>query len=81
MIVGIPKEIKDNEYRVGMVPAGVKALTDEGHTVLLEEGAGVLLALPELVALVRVPGTGLADDALLHPDVDERTLARDGEVR
>jgi alanine dehydrogenase len=40
MIVGIPKEIKDNEYRVGMVPAGVKALTDEGHTVLLEEGAG-----------------------------------------
>ena len=40
MIVGIPKEIKDNEYRVGMVPAGVKALTDEGHIVLLEEGAG-----------------------------------------
>ena len=40
MIVGIPKEIKDNEYRVGMVPAGVRALTDEGHTVLLEEGAG-----------------------------------------
>jgi len=40
MIVGIPKEIKDNEYRVGMVPAGVKALTDDGHTVLFEEGAG-----------------------------------------
>jgi len=40
MIVGIPKEIKDNEYRVGMVPAGVKTLTDNGHTVLVEEGAG-----------------------------------------
>jgi alanine dehydrogenase len=40
MIVGIPREIKDNEYRVGMVPAGVKALTDGGHTVLIEEGAG-----------------------------------------
>ena len=40
MIVGIPREIKDNEYRVGMVPAGVKALTDEGHTVFIEEGAG-----------------------------------------
>ena len=40
MIVGIPREIKDNEYRVGMVPAGVKALTDAGHSVLIEEGAG-----------------------------------------
>jgi alanine dehydrogenase len=40
MIVGIPREIKDNEYRVGMVPAGVKALTDDGHTVLIEKGAG-----------------------------------------
>lgn len=40
MIVGIPKEIKDNEFRVGMVPAGVKALTDEGHTVLFEGSAG-----------------------------------------
>ncbi|MCI0422175.1 MAG: alanine dehydrogenase [Acidobacteria bacterium] len=40
MIVGIPKEVKDNEYRVGMVPAGVKALTEAGHRVLLEEGAG-----------------------------------------
>lgn len=40
MIVGVPKEVKDNEYRVGMVPAGVKALTEAGHKVLVEEGAG-----------------------------------------
>ena len=40
MIVGVPKEVKDNEYRVGMVPAGVKALTDSGHTVLAQNGAG-----------------------------------------
>ena len=33
MIVGLPKEIKDNEYRVGMTPAGVRALTDAGHQV------------------------------------------------
>src|SRR5215217_8049748 len=40
MIVGLPKEVKDNEYRVGIVPAGVKWLTSAGHTVLVQIGAG-----------------------------------------
>lgn len=40
MIVGIPKEIKAEEYRVGIVPAGVKTLVDEGHKVVVEAGAG-----------------------------------------
>ena len=40
MIIGLPKEIKDNEYRVGLTPAGVRALTDAGHRVLVEKGAG-----------------------------------------
>jgi alanine dehydrogenase len=40
MIVGLPKEVKDNENRVGLVPAGVKALTDSGHKVLVERAAG-----------------------------------------
>jgi alanine dehydrogenase len=40
VIVGLPKEIKDNEYRVGLTPAGVRALTDAGHTVNVERGAG-----------------------------------------
>jgi alanine dehydrogenase len=40
MIVGLPKEIKDNEYRVGIVPAGVRALTDAGHKVIVERSAG-----------------------------------------
>jgi alanine dehydrogenase len=40
MIVGVPKEIKDNENRVGLVPAGVRALTDHRHTVLVEAHAG-----------------------------------------
>lgn len=40
MIVGLPKEVKDNEYRVGLVPAGVKALTDGGSTVLVQTKAG-----------------------------------------
>lgn len=41
MIVGVPKEIKNHEYRVGMVPAGVHALVARGHTVLVEAGAGL----------------------------------------
>jgi alanine dehydrogenase len=40
MIVGLPKEVKDNEYRVGLVPAGVKALTMAGHAVLVQKSAG-----------------------------------------
>lgn len=40
MIVGLPKEIKDNEYRVGLTPAGVRALTDSGHQVIVEKTAG-----------------------------------------
>ena len=40
MIVGLPKEIKDNEYRVGLTPAGVRALTDAGHKVTVEKNAG-----------------------------------------
>jgi alanine dehydrogenase len=40
MIIGIPKEIKDNEYRIATVPAGVRALTESGHKVLVEKSAG-----------------------------------------
>jgi alanine dehydrogenase len=47
MRVGVPKEVKDNEYRVGLVPSTVRELTMRGHAVLVERGAGV--------------GAGLAD--------------------
>ncbi|HLK37900.1 MAG TPA: alanine dehydrogenase [Polyangiaceae bacterium] len=40
MIVGVPKEIKTREYRVGMTPAGVRSLTSRGHSVLVQQGAG-----------------------------------------
>ena len=40
MIVGLPKEIKDNEYRVGLTPAGVRALSDSHHQVIVERSAG-----------------------------------------
>jgi alanine dehydrogenase len=47
MIIGVPKEIKDNEARVGVTPAGVKALTEAGHTVLVETQAGAQSGFPD----------------------------------
>jgi len=41
VIVGVPKEVKVREFRVGMVPAGVRSLTSAGHKVLVEAGAGL----------------------------------------
>lgn len=40
MIIGVPKEIKNNEYRVGLTPGGVAEFVAHGHTVLVENGAG-----------------------------------------
>jgi alanine dehydrogenase len=40
MIIGTPKEIKNKEFRVGLIPAGVHALVQEGHQVLIENNAG-----------------------------------------
>jgi alanine dehydrogenase len=47
MIIGVPKEIKDNEARVGVTPAGAKALTEAGHYVLVETKAGAESGFPD----------------------------------
>jgi alanine dehydrogenase len=63
MIVGVPKEIKRDEYRVGLLPVGAEELTRAGHQVLVETGAGL--------------GSGLSDDeyvrhgARLAPTAEE----------
>ena len=63
MKVGIPREVKNNEYRVAITPAGVHELTSHGHQVFLEQGAGA--------------GSQLTDDAYtdagatIIPDADE----------
>jgi alanine dehydrogenase len=47
MLVGVPKEIKDHEYRVGLVPSTVRELTTKGHQVLVETNAGIGAGLPD----------------------------------
>src|ERR1051326_7074895 len=49
MLIGVPKEIKADEYRVGLVPSAVRELVAHGHEALVEQGAGT--------------GAGLADAA------------------
>jgi alanine dehydrogenase len=56
MIIGIPKEIKKEEYRVAMTPFGVEELKREGNTILIETGAG--------------EGSGFSDDEYLKADAD-----------
>lgn len=51
MLVGVPKEIKDHEYRVGLIPSTVRELASRGHRVLVETGAG--------------RGAGISDDDYL----------------
>ena len=52
MIIGVPKEVKLDEYRVAMLPVGVEELTRRGHQVLIEQGAGL--------------GSGLSDQDYLE---------------
>lgn len=52
MIIGVPKEIKTDEFRVGITPSGVKELLKSGHSVLIETSAGL--------------GSGFEDDAYLQ---------------
>ena len=47
MLVGIPTEIKNNEYRVAITPAGVAELTKRGHDVIIQAGAGAGSAITD----------------------------------
>jgi alanine dehydrogenase len=47
MIVGVPREIKDNEFRVGLTPSAVRELVEHGHKVVVESGAGEAIDLDD----------------------------------
>jgi len=64
MIIGVPKEIKTNENRIALVPAGAEALVGAGHTVYVEAGAGL--------------GSGFPDEA--YTAVGAKTLPTADEV-
>ena len=61
VIIGVPKEIKRDEYRVAMLPVGVEELVRAGHQVLVQQGAGVGSGLPD--RLYEEAGARIVDTA------------------
>ena len=61
MRIGLPREIKNHEYRVGLTPASVRELTAHGHPVLVQAGAGAAIGLDDAQYLAA--GATLAQDA------------------
>jgi alanine dehydrogenase len=61
MLIGVPKEIKVHEYRVGLVPAGVRELVHNGHKVLVETGAGAGIGFDDKA--YKAAGAQIAKDA------------------
>ena len=89
MLVGIPKEIKDHEFRVGVSPIGVRALVRAGHKVLVERQAGAALGFDD--ASYRAAGASIvrsADKAyraelvikVKEPQASEFELLRPGQI-
>jgi alanine dehydrogenase len=60
MLIGVPKELKDHEYRVGLVPSSVAELAHHGHTILVERGAGGGAGLDD--DDYRAAGAAIVDD-------------------
>jgi len=90
MLIGVPKEIKVHEYRVGLTPSSVRELTAHGHRVLVQREAGAGIGASDDDYLRA--GATLADDALSvfaqaemivkvkEPQASERKLLREGQI-
>jgi alanine dehydrogenase len=90
MLVGVPKEIKDNEFRVGMTPPAVAELVHHGHRAIVEKGAGIGSGSPDEeyaragAELVDTPAEIFARAEMVvkvkEPLAAERSLLRPGQI-
>ena len=90
MKIGVPREIKTHEYRVGLTPAAVRELVSHGHSVLVQQSAAVSIGFPD--AAYRAAGATIAPDAeavfaeadlvvkVKEPQPAEIALLRSGQV-
>jgi alanine dehydrogenase len=90
MLIGVPKETKTHEYRVGLTPASVRELIDAGHEVVIEGGAGDRIGLTD--EAYAAAGGRIATGAeevfaaaemivkVKEPQADERARLREGQV-
>jgi alanine dehydrogenase len=61
MIIGVPQEVKNNEFRVGLTPGNVRSLCKQGHSVLVQRGAGSQIGLTD--EAYRMAGANLINSA------------------
>jgi alanine dehydrogenase len=90
MLIGLPKEIKNHEYRVGLTPASVRELTQHGHKVLVQNGAGAGIGMTDeqyLAAgatLVADPAQVFAQAEMIvkvkEPQPQECAMLRPGQI-
>jgi len=90
MRIGVPQEIKNHEYRVGLTPASVRELVAAGHSVLVQAGAGAAIGLAD--AQYQAAGASLADSAaavfagcdmvvkVKEPQPQECAMLRPGQI-
>jgi len=90
MRIGLPKEIKNHEYRVGLTPASVRELVAHGHSVLVQAGAGLGIGASD--EQYRAAGASLADSAadvfksaemivkVKEPQKSEIAMLREGQI-
>src|SRR5919106_6526787 len=90
MRIGVPKEIKTHEYRVGLTPASVRELVEHGHEVLVESDAGDAIGLGD--AMYQSAGARIAAHAeevfagaelivkVKEPQAEERARLHEGQV-
>jgi len=87
VIVGVPKEVKTHEYRVGLTPTSARELVAHGHSVLIEKNAGTGIGAPDVA--YEKAGARVVDDIyplaelvvkVKEPQPAERKRLRDGQV-
>lgn len=90
MLVGVPKEIKNNEYRVGLTPASVRELTVRGHQVIVQKNAGSEIGLSDEAYVAA--GASMVDSAkeifaraemvvkVKEPQPQECAMLREGQI-
>ncbi|MCK4609235.1 MAG: alanine dehydrogenase, partial [Gammaproteobacteria bacterium] len=90
MLIGVPKEIKNQEYRVGLVPASVRELILHGHEIIIEHNAGIGIGISDadyeaVGANVRETAAEIFAEAEMvvkvkEPQPDECKMLRDGQL-
>ncbi len=90
MIIGVPKEIKTHEYRVGLVPSAVKRFIDDGHQVIVETHAGADIGYDDLSyvavgAQIQKDAQSVFDNAdmivkVKEPQLSECAMLREGQI-